>query len=320
MNILVTGAAGYLGRLVVEALAQQVPAGTPILATDLKEPPVVAGVDNRVLDIRDPGLAQLMAARGVDTVLHLAAIVTPPPGATRQFLHDVEVGGTHNVLAACVTAGVRRFIYTSSGAAYGYHADNAPLLDEDQPLRGNDIFAYACHKRLIEEQLARYRTDHPQLSQLVFRVSTILGASVDNQITAMFERPVVVGVQGADTPFCLVWDQDVVRCLVEGALSERSGTYNLTGDGVMTLREIAHALGHRYVALPVGLMRRSLALLSRRGWSPYGPEQVMFLQYRPVLTNQRLKSDFGYTPRKTTRQVFELYRDSRATTTSRPAH
>ena len=233
------------------------------------------------------------------------------PGATREFLRKVEVDGTENVLKACVAAGVGRFVYTSSGAAYGYDAANASLLFEDDKLRGNEAFAYSWHKRLVEELLARYRAEYPELGQLVFRVSTILGPTVNNQITAMFERPVVVGLRGAESPFCLVWDEDVCACLVKGALGEQRGTYNLTGDGVMTLREIAAGMGRRYLAVPELLVALALEQLHKRKLSEYGPEQTMFLRYRPVLSNQRLKTVFGYVPRKTSREVFELYRKSR---------
>jgi UDP-glucose 4-epimerase len=108
-----------------------------------------------------------------------------------------------------------------------------------------------------------------------------------------------------------VWDADVSGCLVQGALGEQTGTYNLTGDGVMTLREIAAGMRRPYVALPERLVARALEALHKRKLSPYGPEQTVFLRYRPVMSNERLKRDFGYTPRKTSREVFELYRQSR---------
>jgi UDP-glucose 4-epimerase len=41
--------------------------------------------------------------------------------------------------------------------------------------------------------------------------------------------------------------------------------------------------------------------------SRYGPEQVDFLRYRPVLANDRLKREFGYTPQKSSREVFDLF-------------
>ncbi len=313
-RVLITGAGGYVGRLVTREMAHDKDGVELVIATDVRAQPVaeqVPGVDHRVLDIRDTALADLLKAERIDTVVHLAAIVTPPPGADREWLRDVEVGGTENVLAACAAAGVARFVYTSSGAAYGYHPDNAPLLMESDPLRGNKAFAYSHHKRLIEELLARYRAEYPALSQVVFRVSTILGPSVDNQITAMFERPVVVGVSGADTPFCFVWDRDVVRCVARGVRGGPAGTFNLTGDGVMTLREIASAMKRRYLPLPEKVLRKTLAVLSERNLTGYGPEQVMFLKHRPVMSNEALKRDFGYRPRKSSREVFAAYRKSR---------
>jgi UDP-glucose 4-epimerase len=215
------------------------------------------------------------------------------------------------VLDCALRAGVAHVIYTSSGAAYGYHADNPVPLREDDALRGNPEFAYADHKRLVEEMLARYRRDHPELAQLVFRPGTILGETVANQITAIFDRPVVLGVRGSDVPFVLVWDEDVARCLVEGIRERRTGIYNLTGDGAITLEEIARRLGKPYMAVPVSVLRGTLRILKASRLSRAGPEQVDFLRYRPVLSNERLKTEFGYTPSLTSEECFDRYRHIR---------
>jgi UDP-glucose 4-epimerase len=102
-------------------------------------------------------------------------------------------------------------------------------------------------------------------------------------------------------PFVIVWDADVVGAIVRGIHTGGTGIYNLAGDGTLTLREIAALLGKPYVALPAPLVAGALRLLKRLGLSQYGPEQVDFLRYRPVLSNRRLKEEFGYTPAKTTR-------------------
>jgi UDP-glucose 4-epimerase len=253
----------------------------------------------------------MLRRHGIDTVVHLAAIVTPPKQSSRELEYSIDVEGTRNVVEACLRAGVRRFIYTSSGAAYGYHADNPPLLRETDPLRGNEEFAYSHHKRLVEEMLEGHRRDHPELSQLIFRPGTILGEKVASPITAMFERPIVVGVRGSDSPFVLVWDEDVAGAIVQGIREGATGIYNLTGDGALGLREIARRLGKPYVSLPAGVLAGVLWGLKALRLSPRGPEQVNFLRYRPVLSNECLKSEFGFTPSATSEECFERYRQLR---------
>ena len=311
--VLITGAAGMLGRALVQALAAL--AARPgaierVVATDVRE---VAEAERRrgivyaIQDVRKPGLEALLSAHRIDTVVHLASIVTPGPGSDRAFEYSVDVGGSENVLRACAAAGVRRLIVSSSGAAYGYHADNPGWITEDQPLRGNKSFAYAHHKRLVEELLARARQDQPQLEQVIFRIGTILGERVSNQITALFDKPRLLAIRGSDSPFVFVWDQDVVGAMLHAIADGPPGVYNLAGDGALTLPQIAERLGKRCLVLPAGLLRAALALLHPLGLTRYGPEQVDFLRWRPVLANTRLKTVFGYTPRLSSAEVFDLY-------------
>jgi UDP-glucose 4-epimerase len=285
-----------------------------VVALDLREPPAderIPRTEYCTGDIRDPAIEKIFRTHSVDTVIHLAAIVTPGKGSTRELEHSIDVLGTENVLRACLKAGVRRFIYTSSGAAYGYHADNACPLEESDALRGNEEFAYSDHKRLVEEMLARYRLDHPELEQLIFRPGTILGEQVRNPITAIFERRLVLGVTGSPAPFVFIWDEDVARCILKGIREERTGIFNVAGDGTISLREIARRLGKPYLPLPPVLIAGALGLLKTLGLTQLGPAQVNFLRYRPVLSNERLKAEFGFTPSYTSEGCFEHYRRSR---------
>jgi len=310
-RVLVTGAAGYLGGQLVAALAAdgaRKPAA--VVAMDVREAPRetrLTGVDYETADIRAPDLAVILQGHAIDTVVHLASIVTPGKDSNREFEYSVDVLGTENLLKACVAAGVTRIIVSSSGAAYGYHADNPAWISEDQPLRGNQEFAYSWHKRLVEEMLADYRAREPQLRQVVFRIGTILGESVRNQITDLFDKPRLIAIRGADSPFVFIWDQDVVGCMLEAVYSDKAGIYNVAGDGALRIHEIAAQLDKRCVALPAWLLQAALALLKPLGLTQYGPEQVNFLRYRPVLANRRLKEQFGYVPKKTSAEVFEFY-------------
>ncbi len=315
-RVLVTGAAGYLGGALLEALAPRLGDGAiaALVATDVREVGAERrrpGVDYAVIDVRDPALGDVLRSHAIDTVVHLAAIVTPGPASNRALEYSVDVDGTRNVLEGCLAAGVRRIVVTSSGAAYGYHADNPDWIDEDWPLRGNEAFAYSHHKRLVEQMLATWRVAHPGLGQLVLRVGTILGEHTRNQITALFERPGLLAIRGSASPFVFVWDRDVVGAIEHGISTGRDGIYNVAGDGALTIHEIARRLGKRCIELPPSLLRAALAVLHPLGLSRYGPEQVDFLRYRPVLDNRRLKEVFGYVPRLTSADVFELYRRAR---------
>jgi len=309
-SVLVTGAGGYIGRQLVEALAGDQPELKAVVAADVREissDERLAGVNYITADVRSPDLSDILRRFSINTVVHLATIVTPGRKPNREFEYSVDVLGTENVLKGCLEAGVKKLIITSSGAAYGYYPDNPEWLDEDDALRGNTEFAYSHHKRLVEEMLARYRREHPELKQLVLRPGTVLGATTDNQITALFEKPIIMGLMGAASPFVFIWDQDVVGCMLKGIFDDSTGIYNLAGDGTLTMKEIAGLLGKPYVALPVSLVRSALWVLKKLGLTQYGPEQVNFLRYRPVLSNRRLKQEFGYVPKRTTRQVFEYY-------------
>ncbi|HEX6018414.1 MAG TPA: epimerase, partial [Burkholderiaceae bacterium] len=83
--------------------------------------------------------------------------------------------------------------------------------------------------------------------------------------------------------------------------------YNVAGDGALTIHQIAARMGKRCRVLPPWLLQAALSLGKRLGLTQYGPEQLRFLRYRPVLANRRLKEVFGYRPGKTSAEVFDLW-------------
>lgn len=306
MRVLITGAAGFIGHQLLEELAIQHPEWT-LIAADIRPLDgrgLKANIEPVLLDMGRP--AQVRACISgwqPDAIVHLATVIRPPRDMSEAHLHAIEVGGTQCLVDSAVANGVGQLIVTSSGAAYGYSADNAEWIDENHPLRGHPRFAYARHKLEIEQLLARCRGEHPQLRQLVLRPGTILGKRLNNPISDLFSKRAVLGVRGHASRFVFIWEQDVVGIIRQGLEEAREGIYNLAGDGALSLAEIAGILGKPYRPLPAALLAGALHLLKPLGLSQYGPEQLDFLRYRPVLANRRLKQEFGYQLRYTSREA-----------------
>lgn len=315
--VLVTGGAGFLGSRVVAALAQRADV-SEVLVADLRRPaelpPAAPGgpvVTFAHLDVTDPAsVAEVFVRGGIDVVVHLAAIVNTGRDAGMEYRVDVE--GARNVVDAAARAGVSRLVVSSSGAAYGYHADNPEWLRETDPLRGNDEFPYSRHKRLVEEMLAGYRDSRPQMTQTVLRIGTILGPGVDNQITRLWQGRRILHIAGSDSPFVFVWADDVAAIIARAATGGPAGIYNVAGDGALTVPEIAGRLGKKLLTIPAWALTAALAVGSRLRLTEHGPEKVRFLRYRPVLDNTALTTTFGYTPRYSSAEAFEAYLAARS--------
>lgn len=298
-RVLITGAAGYVGHQLGELLVREI----PVVGVDIRTRPASFPVFN--LDICDPVLGELLRAESITHVIHLASVMGVRRGRETEYCIDLE--GTKNLLEACLYAGVEHITVASSGAAYGYCPDNPEWLDEEHPLRGNPEFGYSDNKRRVEEMLAVYREKYPRLKQLIFRPCSIVGATTQNRISELFSGGSVLDPGGHNSPFVFVWDQDVIRAIEFGVRRSASGIFNLAGDGALTPEEIARILRKPLRRPPVWLVKLILRIGYFLHLTEKQPGQVIFLQYRPLLSNRRLKEELGFVPEKNSREAFVYF-------------
>ena len=305
MKVLITGAAGDIGTRLVKILSANT--SVDLFTTALDSLGYEANSTHKVFDVRNDDFIQWVEDIKPEVIIHLASIIQLPESMTTEDAHDVDVKATERLLQASVKIGVKKFVVTSSGAAYGYWKDNADWLTEDMPVRGNDDYFYSSHKRQVEEIMAKYRKEYPELKQVVLRPGTVLGPNFQNPITNMFSKNIISGIAGSDSPFVIIWVDDLVEYLIESALTDVEGVYNVAGDGTLSLKNIAKRLNKLYLPIPPTFLRFMLSILKPLGLSQYGPEQVKFIEFRPVLSNSKIKASFKHQPGKSTAQAFESF-------------
>ena len=210
---------------------------------------------------------------------------------------------------------MRRFVYASSVAAYGFHGDNPIGMTEDWPVRPADRLFYAREKAELEQALAEEARRHPGLDLYLLRPSIVVGPNVlgGKAVLPGFLRPlnrlvpdrprrlpVPVVVPVPLLTMQLVHESDVGQALLRCTLGEGPpGAYNIAGDGTVTAADVARAFGFVPVPLPAGPVRGAARLVSRLPLLPPAAEWAEAASHPSIMDTTRAKTQLGWTPRYT---------------------
>ena len=236
MHILVTGAAGRIGRYIVRDLVQ---AGHSVLGADTG-PAAEQNAPHLVTDLTDAGQTyQALARARADAVVHMGAWANAGMVADTRTYGD-NVRGTYNLFQACADLGVKRVVSASSNQVYGI-AYAPPLyapLDEKHPLRPGNSYALS---KAAGEQAASYFVENHGLEILSFR---IMGTRAPGEIAAEVEKMAADPRQAAGLLWTRTDARDVAaacRLAVEAPQVE-PGPYHITGPRVALDVEAAELL------------------------------------------------------------------------------
>jgi UDP-glucose 4-epimerase len=260
-------------------------------------------------DILDRDAVDALVAEA-DVVVHLAFIIM----GSREESARVNLEGTRNVFEATVAAGrPRRLVYTSSVAAYGYHSDNPVPITEDVPPRGSSEHYYSAQKAACEAALAEITAGSP-LEVYVLRPCIVAGPKAPalaeampwNQLPGPVKRvaqalPLLkLPLPDPGIPLQLVHHDDVAAAIALAATtSAPPGAYNLAADGVLSMSDVAEALGARPVRLPRAAVSAASEVIARLPFVPSALEWLHVGRTSLVMDTAKAKSQLAWIPKHT---------------------
>lgn len=312
LTVAVTGPTGDIGISAVEAL-EHAPEIERIIgmARHPFDPAAHGWTRTEYLqgDILDRDAVDALVA-DADVVVHLAFIIM----GSRDESARVNLEGTRNVFEATVAADrPRRLVYTSSVAAYGYHADNPMPITEDVPTRGSPEHYYSEQKAACEAALAEITSGTP-LEVYVLRPCIVAGPKAPALAEAMpwkqLPGPVKRVAQALPllkplfpdpgTPLQLVHHDDVAAAIALAATtSAPPGAYNIAADGVLSMSDVAKALGARPVRVPRAAVSAASEVIRRLPFVPSALEWLHVGRTSVVMDTTKAKSRLGWEPKYT---------------------
>ncbi len=312
LTVAVTGPTGEIGLPLMAELERDPAIGAVRGMARRPFDPAVEGwekVAYRRGDILDRGsLAALFD--GVDVAVHLAFAIF----GDREESRRINLEGSRNVFEAAIEAGVKRLVYASSVAAYGFHPENPQPLTEEVPARGSESFYYSAQKAELEATLDGLLSGSevdayvfrpcivagPRATMLIEKV--VGGARLGDPLPALRQglgrlplaRPVLPEI-GA--PIQLVHHDDVARALAAAIAGKgEPGAYNLAGGGEIGIGDIARALGWRTVPVPGPAVGLGAALAGRLAFLSPQLEWATALRVPVLMDSAKARRQLGWEP------------------------
>ena len=285
--VLVDGVAGYWGGRVAERLLAE--PDLHVIGLDTEPPQQGSGIDFIQADMRNPLLVEFLKEEKVHTYVHLAFLESERPSETA---FDFNVMGTMKVLSACAEAGVKRVVLKSSTLIYGAQPGNSAFLHEDHPLNAKRNFGALRDLLEIENFVAAFRGQSPEVKLTVLRFAHILGPTVDTPLTRFLRDDTAPMLLGFDPVVQVIHEEDVVNALAHATLYDVPGTYNVAAHGAMPLFKLAGLAGK--FTLPVF---HPIAYLGESFLGPqFTPIDFDYLRYPCVGDLKRMREDLEFRP------------------------
>jgi UDP-glucose 4-epimerase len=303
--VLVTGVAGDLGRRFAAQLSKS-PVVERVIGIDTVPPRGDLGKADFVrADIRNPVIAKVIVRERVDTVVHTSVAATPAAAGGRTSMKELNVIGTMQLLAACQQApDVRKLVLKSSAAVYGASNRDPAMFTEGMNAKRLATSGFAKDITEVESYTRGFARRRPDVAVTTLRIANVIGPVITSAMTGYFRLPLIPTVLGFNPRLQFVHEQDALDVLEHATVSDVTGTFNIAGDGIITLAQAIRRIGRPSLPLPGFAVPSFGSAIRQTRRADFSPEQVAFLTFGRGLDTTRMRSMFGFEPSFTTAEAF----------------
>ena len=302
-RILITGISRYWGGRLAQAL-EAFPEVEAVIGVDNEEPQVELERTEYVkVGAQHALLRRVVEAAEIDTVVDTRLVVDSATMPSARA-HENNVMGTMNILAACTgpDSPVRKVVFKSSTHYYGCNQDDPAFFDET--MRRPHPPRTSIERDIVEAEasLTEFAERHPETAVTILRFANVLGPDVETSHKKLFSLPVVPMILGFDPRYQFVHEDDVVHALEHAVKHRAPGAYNVAGDGVLALSEVAGLLGKQYAPVLPPWGTGIAASVIRRIGVEIPPEALNQMRFGRGVDNRRFQAA-GFSYQHTSREA-----------------
>ncbi len=302
--VLITGAAGGLAGVVVDQLASKY----RLVGVDPRSLPEGMSFpgDFYRIDYRQRKMAELFRQHQFHALLHLGRVPVTSR-ARKSVRYNLNVLGTRSLLELSQHHGVKNVIVFSTFHVYGAHQHNHLQITEDDPLRASQIFAELSDAVELDHVSSMFLLRNPEIRTVILRPVNVIGPRIQNQVTNLLRAARCPVLMGYDPMLQFIHENDIALAMKLALEGDKSGVYNVSGEGVIPWSHAIKAAGSRPFLIPHFVAYPFFAAASRLG-ARFPKHLLDYFRFPTLISDVAFQKDFGYKPGVTTMDALSSIR------------
>jgi UDP-glucose 4-epimerase len=297
-RVAITGISSQWGAAIAARLERD-PSVEYLAGIDSRPPPAhLQRTDFIEADIRSPLLSRLLPQTEVDTVVHCGILWYPEPDRPARALHEINVIGTLQLLAACErTESLRTVVVRGSAAIYGSEPAAPSFFTEDLARAAPMRSRFQRDISELEEYFDNFARRHPELVCSMLRYQPEIGPEPPSPLVRYLTLPVVPTQLGFDPRLQFLHADDALGALEAAIANPVRGPVNVAPDGSISLSRALRLLGRPSVGIPEPLFGAVIGRVNDRlRAGGLVADGTRLLRYGRGVDNRRLREEVGFEP------------------------